>query len=80
MDDGHIAITRISKHGTDDLHPLVLLFYCLWVADYGMRNAGDLAIAADLLPQLQTLVETQPTVSYLGARNTKGSEFLEPQV
>ena len=26
------------------------LTYCLWVADYAMRNAGDLATARDLHP------------------------------
>ncbi len=30
------------------------LIYCLWAADYGMRNAGDLETAADLYPQFQS--------------------------
>src|SRR5262249_60234128 len=30
------------------LTPLERLIYCVWVADYGMRNAGDLATARDL--------------------------------
>ena len=29
------------------------LVYCLWVADYGMRNAGDLDTAGDLYQDFQ---------------------------
>jgi len=30
------------------LTPLERLIYCVWVADYGMQNAGDLTAAFDL--------------------------------
>jgi hypothetical protein len=30
------------------------LIYCLWVADYGMRNAGDLNTARDVYANFQT--------------------------
>ena len=30
------------------------LIYCLWVADYGMRNAGDLDTAYDVYSEFQT--------------------------
>ncbi|MFW8646272.1 hypothetical protein ACOJBO_45740 [Rhizobium beringeri] len=43
----------IEKNGCGGLFvagPLDRLIYCLWAADYGMRNAGDLETAADLHP------------------------------
>ncbi len=30
------------------------LVYCVWVADYGMRNAGDLETASDVYADFQT--------------------------
>ena len=44
IEDGDIVIRKIAEHGIDTLLPIELLIYCLWVADYGMRNAGDLEI------------------------------------
>src|SRR5262245_10503129 len=38
----------IQRQGAAHLTPLERLIYCVWVADYGMRNAGDLAVARDL--------------------------------
>ena len=40
----------IEKKAADpsSLTPWERLVYCLWVADYGMRNAGDLEAATDL--------------------------------
>jgi len=29
-----------------------MLAYCLWVADYGMRNAGELDTKADVSPEV----------------------------
>jgi hypothetical protein len=37
-----------KKAGGARLSPAERLVYCLWVADYGMRNAGDLDTARDL--------------------------------
>jgi hypothetical protein len=39
-----------AVEGYSSLTPRARLIYCLWAADYGMRNAGDLTTAADLLP------------------------------
>ena len=33
--------------------PVISLVYCLWVADYGMRNAGDLSQTHFLYPTWQ---------------------------
>jgi hypothetical protein len=38
----------IQRRGAAGLTPLERLIYCVWVADYGMRNAGDLTTARDL--------------------------------
>lgn len=38
----------------EKLQPIDQLIYCLWVADYSVRNAGDLDSAKDLHPQFLT--------------------------
>lgn len=43
----HVGIERMS-----DWEQLV---YSLWVADYDMRNAGDLDTAKDVFPQFQSV-------------------------
>jgi hypothetical protein len=50
---GHEVMRKKSEHGPDALSPIERLIYCLWVADYGMRNGGDLTTAADLYPPFQ---------------------------
>jgi hypothetical protein len=43
------AVIRIkARTGLASLTEWELLVCCLWVADYGMRNAGDLDTAADV--------------------------------
>ncbi len=51
IEAGNDIITR--KAGGASLSPLERIVYCLWVADYGMRNAGDLVTARDLYPNFQ---------------------------
>ncbi|WP_066593619.1 hypothetical protein [Sphingomonas pruni] len=46
-------IEKMTDRGEDALSPIERLTYCVWVADYGMRNAGDLETAADLHPQFK---------------------------
>jgi hypothetical protein len=48
IDTGHIIIEKKVERGYDSLSALERLIYCLWIADYGMRNAGDLAVAFDM--------------------------------
>ncbi|MFH0299684.1 hypothetical protein AAFX91_21115 [Bradyrhizobium sp. 31Argb] len=50
LDAGDGVIQRKAVQGYSSLSPLERLIYCLWAADYGMRNAGDLATAVDLHP------------------------------
>src|SRR6266536_1325405 len=48
LDAGDAVIQAKAAHGIDSLSARDRLIYCLWVADYGMRNAGDLTTASDL--------------------------------
>jgi hypothetical protein len=45
---GDAIIQKKGRHGWDGITPLEKLVYCLWAADYGMRNAGDLSTAGDV--------------------------------
>jgi hypothetical protein len=46
---------QVVEKMADSAHPPLTdverLIYCLWVADYGMRNAGDLETAEEIYPQ-----------------------------
>jgi len=53
LDAGDAVIERRADPGAAAPTRLDRLIYCLWVADYGMRNAGDLAAAADVHPDFQ---------------------------
>jgi len=48
IDAGAVIIEKKSIGGIDSLTPLERLTYCLWVADYGMCNAGDLRTAKEV--------------------------------
>lgn len=50
---GADVVEKKSASGKDALTPFEKLIYCLWVADYGMRNAGDLETAADVYADFQ---------------------------
>jgi hypothetical protein len=54
IDAGDVIIQKKVKVGALALTPPERLLYCLWVADYSMRNAGDLDSAADLYRDFQT--------------------------
>lgn len=51
LDTGHNVIVRKTEQGDSALTPVERLIYCLWAADYGIRNAGDLQAAADVYPR-----------------------------
>lgn len=53
IDAGDAVIEKKASHGVSSLTARDRLIYCLWVADYGMRNAGDLATARDLYPSFK---------------------------
>lgn len=48
IDAGHLLIEKKRAMGPEALTPRERLIQCFWVADYSMRNAGDLATARDL--------------------------------
>jgi hypothetical protein len=48
VERGHVVVQKKVAGGLDSLTLWEKLVYCLWVADYGMRNAGDLDTAHDL--------------------------------
>lgn len=50
IDVGHDIIEKKRGQGRDALTPRERLIHCFWIADYSMRNAGDLATARDLDP------------------------------
>jgi hypothetical protein len=54
IETGDRVIHRMASGGIERLSPWEILVYCLWVADYGMRNAGDLDIAADVYPDFRS--------------------------
>lgn len=53
IDRGDLVIRKKAQSGTASLNGWERLVYCLWVADYMMRNAGDFANAADMYPTFQ---------------------------
>jgi len=53
IENGETVIRKKARDGIKCLSPWETLVYCLWVADYGMRNAGDLNTAADVYPHFQ---------------------------
>jgi hypothetical protein len=53
IETGDRVIRKKVSGGIDSLSPWEMLLYCLWVGDYGMRNAGTLDTAADVYPEFQ---------------------------
>jgi hypothetical protein len=53
VEAGADVIEKQAAHGRVTLTPLEKLIYCVWVADYGMRNAGDLIAASDVYAEFQ---------------------------
>ena len=41
IDAGDSIVRQRAARGESSLTRLDRMVYCLWVADYGMRNAGD---------------------------------------
>jgi hypothetical protein len=48
IEAGDDVIQKEARDGASSLSPKERLIYCLWVAYYGMRNAGDLQAARDV--------------------------------
>ena len=53
IDFGDEIIEMKYDHGIESLSEIETLIYCLWVADYSMRNSGDLIAGIDLYPHFK---------------------------
>jgi hypothetical protein len=74
IEAGGDVVSKQAQCGNSALTDLERLVYCLWVADYGMRNAGDLDTAAELYTQFQT--EARALACSLGYTFTCETFFL----
>src|SRR5215470_9166888 len=54
IEAGDAVVEKEAHSGSGSLGPWERLVYCLWVADYGMRNAGDLNAAQDVHADFQS--------------------------
>jgi hypothetical protein len=54
IETGDTIVCKRTRGGIECLSPWETLVYCLWVADYGMRNAGDLNAAADICAEFHS--------------------------
>jgi hypothetical protein len=54
VERGAQVMEKMTDAARQPLTNVERLVYCLWVADYGMRNAGDLESAEEVYPQFQT--------------------------
>lgn len=54
IETGDRVIQKKARRGAKKLTKWERLVYCLWVADYGMRNAGDLDTAADVYDEFHS--------------------------
>jgi len=50
---GDLVIQKKTRTGLSGLTKWEHLVYCLWVADYSMRNAGDIETARDVYLEFQ---------------------------
>jgi len=57
IETADVVIRKKAQHGIDELSPWERLVFCVWVVDYGMRNAGDLETARDVYPEC--IIESQ---------------------
>jgi hypothetical protein len=53
IEAGRTVLEKEAATGFASLTAVERLVYCLWVADYGMTNAGDLKTAEDVDEQFQ---------------------------
>jgi hypothetical protein len=54
VEAGGAVIDKQARDGSHSLTPWESLIYCLWLADYSMRNAGDLDAARDIRMDFQS--------------------------
>lgn len=74
IEAGDTVIEKKARSGLDSLSPVERLIYCVWVADYGMRNAGDLETAQDVYASFQS--DAAGLAAKLGLRITHNTFAL----
>ena len=74
VDAGDGVIQKRAHSGVGSLSPVERLIYCVWVADYGMRNAGDLETAHDVYSDFQP--EAAQLARELGLQRTHSTFTL----
>lgn len=57
IDTGDDIIRKKAEQGRNAMTACERLVYCVWVADYSLRNAGDLLTAADLYAPFRSEAE-----------------------
>src|SRR5256885_16413382 len=72
--NGGEVLRKIASGGIDSLSLWEKLIYCLWIADYGMRNAGDLETAREMYPKFQS--EAQRAAHHLSLQATQDAFSL----
>ena len=75
---GDAVMQKRASSGSDSLAPWERLVYCLWVADYGMRNAGDLDAAHAVYVDFQS--EARLIAKDMALRLTHDAFSLPPRV
>jgi hypothetical protein len=68
VERGAKVIEKKAQSGPASLNDWERLVYCLWVTDYMMRNAGDLANAVDMYPNFQS--DAKQLATQLALSNT----------
>jgi hypothetical protein len=58
IEEGDRVIQKKARSGVESLTTWERLVYALWVADYGMRNAGDLDTAKDVCAEFQLMARS----------------------
>ena len=68
VERGGQVVEKKAQVGPAGLSDWERLVYCVWVADYMMRNAGDFANAVDMYPTFQS--DAQQLAQRLGLAAT----------
>ena len=76
IEEGDRVIQKKSRTGPESLTTWDWLVYSLWVADYGMRNAGDLETAKSVYADFQLIALS--AARDLSLRLTRDTFSMEP--
>jgi hypothetical protein len=77
IEEGDRIILKKAGLGFESLTTWERLVYSLWVADYGMRNAGDLSTARDVYADFQSVALR--AADALSLPVTRGAFALAPE-